>query len=192
MLRSVVLCSIVLLMKPSETFARRVREVRRRKPWRQQDLSDRLREFDWVIDQSVIARIENPKKRPVSLDEAIVISAALGTTPIHLIVDPTDVEPLHLAPNHAVNAREARQWLRGQRPLREEDALTYYSEVSVEERKRQYDTTVSLLIHLAHSVIDAVEKSADRLDPDAREVIADRIDLLNRELDRQQGRNHEQ
>lgn len=188
MLQGVVLCGIVLLMKPSETFSNRVKEVRRRKQWTQQDLSDRLRELDWPIDQSVIARIEDPKKRPVSLDEAIVLSAALGTTPIHLIVDPAGIEPLHLAPNYAVNAREARQWLRGQRPLREEDALTYYTEVSVEERKRQYDTTVALLMHLAESVVDAVSESADRIDPDSRAKIADRIDNLNRELDRQQGR----
>ena len=65
---------------PSDVFRRNMREIRKRRRWRQADLAQRL---DW--DRSVISLIENGR-REISLDEAIAICATLGVSPLNLVV----------------------------------------------------------------------------------------------------------
>ena len=169
-------------MRPSNVFAARLKEVRTGKGWTQQQLADQLGELGRTLDRAAIARIE-AGDRQVSIDELIEISAALGTTPVHMIVPISGDQPLHVAPRLSVSPREARQWIRGQGPLREEDVRTYYTEVSLDELQDRARRERSLFMSLAQSVVDAVAGSVDDLDSAARDAIADRIDLLNRKLD---------
>ena len=127
----------------------------------------------------------------MSLDEAVAISAALGTNPVHMIVDPNRDEPINLAPDLSVWPDDARSWLSGLGALRDEDTVTYYTEVSAKELRRQFDVQLSLLMHLLQSVVDAVIESAEDLDDAALNTIADRIDALSRELDLRRQRNRE-
>ena len=70
------------LPAPSEIFRARLREVRRRQGWTQQQIA----EAPGVnLDASAITRLERGT-RGVMLDDVITISAALGVSPLHMIV----------------------------------------------------------------------------------------------------------
>lgn len=178
-------------MKPSETFAARLREVRTRKGWTQQQLSERLNDLGRRMDRAALARIETGD-RQVSIDELVELSAVLGVTPIHMVIPASGDHLVDIAPELSVSPRQARGWIRGQSPLRPEDAHTYYTEVSVDEIEERYDRTRALLLNLAQSVVDAVTEAAGNLDDDSRNRIADTVDALNRELDRHQGGGHDE
>jgi transcriptional regulator with XRE-family HTH domain len=113
------------MSRPSEAFRRQLRQIRKARGWTQQDLANALAEAGMGrLDVFVINRMESGKRR-VSLDEAIGIAAVLGVSPLHLIV-PRDDARVHLTPQEAVTAADARVWLRGMRPLRKADERLFY------------------------------------------------------------------
>ena len=68
-------------MQPSEAFALRVKEVRSRRGWTQQELASRIT----GIGRPALTRIEL-NDREVTVDDLIQICAALGVSPVHMIV----------------------------------------------------------------------------------------------------------
>ena len=110
-----------------QAFARQVRESRERKPWSQEQLVDRLREMGVEWDRATLARLE-AGKRKASLDEAMLLAAALGVSPQYLFL-PRSNEPVQLAPNLTVEVRLARDWVRGYTPLNEADERSFFTEV---------------------------------------------------------------
>ena len=67
--------------RPSQVFARRMREVRERRGWKQHDLAAHLRRMGVALDRTAVARIETGN-RGLSLDEAMGIDAALAGAPM--------------------------------------------------------------------------------------------------------------
>jgi transcriptional regulator with XRE-family HTH domain len=116
---------------PSEVFRTRLREVRRLKRWTQADLAAALAREGLEIGEPAITRMESGK-RGVLLDEAIVIAAVLGVSPLHMLV-PLDDGEAQLGPTLAVKTADARAWLRGQRPLREPDERLFYAQTPASE-----------------------------------------------------------
>jgi transcriptional regulator with XRE-family HTH domain len=166
-------------MKPSEVFAERMQEVRERRRWSQQELADRLDELGWPTDRSTLARIEG-KSRGVSLNDAVAIAAALGPSLNSMVVplgSPKGVQ-IELAPKLCVAPSQARSWLRGHGPLREQDRRTYFTEVSDEEFHRMQQTGVSVMLGLLQQIVDALFN-------DDRESAAELVDDLNRQLARE-------
>ena len=166
-------------MKPSEVFAERMQEVRERRRWSQQELADRLDELGWPTDRSALARIEG-KSRGVSLNDAVAIAAALGPSLNSMVVplgSPKGVQ-IELAPKLWVGPSQARSWLRGNGPLREQDRRTYFTEVSDEEFHRVQQTGVSVMLGLLQQIVDALLN-------DDRESAAELVDDLNRQLARE-------
>ena len=106
---------------PSEVFRRRVREVRQAKGWTQPQLAEAL---GAELTPFAIARLESGK-RGVSLDEAVALAAVLGPSLLHMLV-PLENTRVHLAPQLAERAVDARAWIRGQRPLRQADEQLFY------------------------------------------------------------------
>lgn len=104
----------------SAVFRERLREVRRIKGWTQQQLSEALADLGVRLESTTINRLEKGS-RGVSVDEVIGIAAALGVSPLHLLVPLEDGETVDVTPNLTVSAADARAWLRGQRPLRDTD-----------------------------------------------------------------------
>ena len=47
------------MARPSQSFAARLKEVRKGRGWTQQDLADYLKEVGWSIDRAAIARVES-------------------------------------------------------------------------------------------------------------------------------------
>lgn len=97
-------------------FARRLREAREARRWRQQDLADAMSKLGMPIDRTTLAKIEKGQ-REVRLDELVALAAALDIAPLHLFLPIEGDEPVRLAPKLTVDQIHARQWARGRRPL---------------------------------------------------------------------------
>jgi transcriptional regulator with XRE-family HTH domain len=163
-------------LRPSEVFARRVREVRERQRWSQDDLARRLGELGLPMDRAQVARIER-MDRKVSINEVFIIALALNVAPVHLLVPVTSFEPeVLLAPKLAVTPRLARQWLRGQTALGEEDARSYFAEISDDEWSAHQKPGINVVLQLAQQLVHAV------VDED-RDRAAGLIDTLHADLE---------
>lgn len=123
---------------PQDTARERIRELRQRHNWSQQDLADVLNnQFGVPVDRATIARVELGN-RELSLDEALLYALALNVAPVHLFVpvgtkDKDADEPVRLGLNLECSPAEMRAWIRGQRPLLPQDPRTYYMAVPVKE-----------------------------------------------------------
>jgi transcriptional regulator with XRE-family HTH domain len=126
-----------------ETFAKRVREVRERRGWTQQQLADRLRELGVPIDRTKVNRVETGA-RAVSIDDALAIAAALGVSPSVLFFPLASSEPVRLTPERVVAAEEGRRWFRGEQPLHPADedqpseladTLAFLTEIAEDEAR---------------------------------------------------------
>ncbi len=65
----------------------------------------------------------------VLLNDAFAIAAVLGVSPLHLLV-PDETDPIYLTPEIAAARRDLDLWIRGLKPLRDEDQLTFHLEAS--------------------------------------------------------------
>ena len=81
-----------------QTAARRVRYLRERLGWSHQDLADRLRILGAPIGPGVASATRDTQARPVGVDEAMRLAAALDVAPVHLLVDPDADEPIQATP----------------------------------------------------------------------------------------------
>lgn len=166
----------VTAKRPSGVFAGRLREAREHKGWSQQDLCDRLAEVGARTDRATIARTESGE-RGVSLDDAVLYSAALGASLVHMIIPINGGELLALAPQWEVTPRLARHWVRAESALRPEDGRTLVAEAPEEEWLARQHVFLDLAAAQLRDVVDAV------VDED-RERAADSIDKLNLLLER--------
>lgn len=119
------------MASPSKVFRDRLKEARKLKGWTQQQLADALASLGVKLDASGITRMERGT-RGVTLDDVIAIAAALGVSPLHMIV-PLDDNGAQLAPSLTVSTADARAWLRGQRPLQEADERLFYAQTPESE-----------------------------------------------------------
>ena len=82
-------------------------------------------------DRSVVANLENGRRASVSVEELFALAYVLDVAPVNLMV-PTDKEPPPYAPvsDLVVSAQDAREWVRGRRPIGEQDMDTYFSKIA--------------------------------------------------------------
>lgn len=92
-----------------------------------QELADRVKEIGGKLDRAAISKIES-LSRNVSLDEALLLAAALDVAPVHLFFPLNDDAEVEIAPGlKPVATVDARAWLRGQGPLPGRSEQTYRS-----------------------------------------------------------------
>ena len=103
-------------------FARRVREARKRRGWSQQDLADRLAALGYPMTRVVLTKLEQGK-RQATVEDLFAIGHALGVPLVYLLVPREDEAQIEVVPGVAVSAPEARAWIRGQLPPRDEADL---------------------------------------------------------------------
>ena len=113
--------------RPEQVAAERIRALRTRHGWTQQQLADRLREFGSPIDRVAIAKLETGQRR-LPLDEALLFAYALDVAPTSLFI-PFEDEYVQIAPTRIVKPTEARLWVTGQQALPEQDIRFYFAEV---------------------------------------------------------------
>ena len=77
-------------MKPSEVFARRLREKRKDRGFTQEQLAEMLTAVGIPISKTALLGIESGK-RGLSLDEAFGITAVLNAVPAHMLTPPEGV-----------------------------------------------------------------------------------------------------
>lgn len=119
-----------------QVTARRVRYLRERLGWSQQNLADKLANFGMPIDRAQIARLELGK-RGISLDETMRLAFALNVAPVNLVTDPEDdAEPMAPIPGAEYPPAEARKWIRGEKPMLFQDPRDYFMNVSRDEFER--------------------------------------------------------
>jgi transcriptional regulator with XRE-family HTH domain len=120
-------------------FGRRLREVRKRHGWTQQDLADRMTELGHPIHRVTLARIEKggTPAHNVTLENVLALSFALGVSPLHMICpfDP-DARLRVVSKKQAVDSILVRQWLRGWEPLLDEPRGFFLDELPPDDVER--------------------------------------------------------
>src|SRR3954469_2213572 len=102
---------------PDQTTRERIRQLRKRHDWTQQDLADALNRIGAQTDRAAVAKVELGK-RGLSLDEMLQYALVLDVAPVHLIVPIDDDERLMLGANFVdCTPAELRAWIRGERPF---------------------------------------------------------------------------
>jgi transcriptional regulator with XRE-family HTH domain len=175
---------------PSQHVARRVRELRTRHGLSARELAERLDDLGFPqIDRSVIANLENGRRKSVSVDELLAFAAALKVAPVHLLV-PVDNDTFLRVGRASVIPEHAREWVRGSRPRRRDDSRIYYTEVPDNEWQLHTpppaDALRTALVDMgfAGAQVDAALEGVDLTDPNAvRDVVLPR---LNRAAAKQQ------
>lgn len=104
----------------SDVFRQRVREVRKLRGMTQAQLAAAVAALGVKMEEPAVMRLEKGT-RGVSVDDVLAFSAALGVSPLSMIVPLEDEATLDVTPALEVDAQQARAWVRGQRPLRDTD-----------------------------------------------------------------------
>jgi transcriptional regulator with XRE-family HTH domain len=96
-------------MRPSEVFARRLRETRKARGLTQTQLAAELTNAGVPISKTALLGIETLKRR-VTLDEALAIAAGLNAVPAHML-SPPEGAFLQVDDRFAIPARGVREFL---------------------------------------------------------------------------------
>jgi transcriptional regulator with XRE-family HTH domain len=96
--------------RPSEVFAKRLRETRKARGMSQTELAQRMTDWGRPMSREALLRIENGS-RGVSLDEALALAATLFAVPPHLLT-PLGDEYVWLTDKMGVDGEGMRAWLR--------------------------------------------------------------------------------
>lgn len=145
-----------------EALGQRVKEIRERKGWFQQDLADRLGAAGYPMNRVTVAKVE-AGKRGVTVDDLLALAAVLNVSPVRLMLpDAAGEEPVSITPAVSVPAWAAWAWAEGQGPLPTlsdddglytvEEAEEYLRERPAELRQREQDPAVRAAVRLVHRV----------------------------------------
>ena len=119
---------------PTQTVAKRVRELRKRHGWSASQLAERLAALGLPWDRFTVQNLENGRRRNITLDESVALAYALDVAPVHLMVSPADEHREYfIAPELFTVANQAREWFRGRSPIPGQDPRMYFSEVPARE-----------------------------------------------------------
>lgn len=168
-------------ISPSEAFRLQMPVMRDRKQprWSQEALAAAVSELGEPMHQATVAKIESGT-RGISLDDAMGIAAALGVSPVHMVAASflQDVDRVAVAPKLPATTSLVRGWMRGQSPLREQDARFFFTEVSEEEWLAQQQVGLQAILSMVQDLIEAVVA-------DDRDRVADLLDGIYQEVQRQ-------
>ncbi len=118
---------------PDEATRARIRELRKRHAWTQQQLADQLNQLGARTDRAAVAKVELGK-RGLSLTEAFQYALALDVAPVHLFVPTDSDEEITLGPQYTCTPKEMRGWIKGARPMFPfQNPRTYFAEVPLDE-----------------------------------------------------------
>lgn len=157
---------------PNEALARQMAELREQLGMSRAELGRRLAELGWEVDPTTLLRIErgpwrkdDRDGRTVTLDEALLIAAALGVSPSHLLVPRSTTDRL-LIGNLEVEPDQAREWISGRLPLTDDaDSFAFYSAVPESEMTPAFEKAID---HLQTAAMHAQEEVRRRMNQKAQ------------------------
>jgi transcriptional regulator with XRE-family HTH domain len=100
----------------TDTTRKRIRELRKRHAWTQEQLAQALNTLGAQTDRAAVAKVEGGL-RDLRLEETVLYAVALDVALVHLLIDPDSEEPVTIGPNLTAKPHELRTWIRGHRPL---------------------------------------------------------------------------
>lgn len=107
----------------------RIAQVRERRGWNKQELAQALKDVGSNLDRFALAKIEG-HHRGISVEEVLLIAAALGVSPVQLLTPHEQGESVSLG-SLTVGGERLRRWIRGRTPLTDEaDLGVFFGEVS--------------------------------------------------------------
>lgn len=162
----------------------RVREHRDLHGLTQSQVAERLRNnLGWTIDRSLLARIETGD-RQVTVDELLLLAAALDTTPLLLMTPAEEGQLMQPLPWRSMTSSRVRAWISDNVPLWEQDRVAYERSTTAawRETARHEAAVGSLLDRIAATY--GVE-TIDEVDPEAEltVVAAAMVDVLGLEIE---------
>ncbi len=172
---------------PREVLAGLLPLVRGRAGLTAQDLADRVGQLGGRLDRAAISKIES-QSRNVTLDEALLLAAALSVEPAALFLPRDDDTPVRLAAGLTATAGQVRRWVRGVEPLPGGDAATFRYERPASDRERlsrrlldaeMATANAERRLQVARARLDAVSKDRGKHDATLsllRPVEAQRLD----------------
>jgi transcriptional regulator with XRE-family HTH domain len=96
----------------SDVFRRRLKEVRNRRGWSQEELARRLAGAGYQISREKVAKIETSKTARIDVDDLFAICAVLSVSPLHMLIPLDDESEVNPVPSMPIRAREMRAWVR--------------------------------------------------------------------------------
>ncbi|MBW8704414.1 hypothetical protein MBT84_32925 [Streptomyces sp. MBT84] len=122
-------------LSPTDTVAKRVREVRKRRGLTAEQLADKLREQGVLWDRYTVTKLENGKRQNITLSEWLTLAAVLNVAPTHLLL-PVDggEEAYQVTPTRTERVEQVRGWVRGHWPLPGANVIQFQAEMPEEEQ----------------------------------------------------------
>ncbi|MGW2587987.1 helix-turn-helix domain-containing protein [Streptomyces virginiae] len=113
--------------EPVGTISERARRLRRLKDWTAAELGERMASLGVPWDRSIVANLENGRRKSVSVSEWLALAVALDVAPVHLLVPPEGGR-YRPTPELEYEASTVRAWIRGEEPLPGVDPRTFRME----------------------------------------------------------------
>lgn len=117
--------------RPHRAIADRVKALRKGRGWSAQRLADEMVKVGISWDRSIVANLENGRRASVSVEEWLALAYVLDVAPVNVVV-PTesDVTGVELVQGLIVDPGVAREWIRGRKPIGDQDMDTYFSKIA--------------------------------------------------------------
>lgn len=103
-------------MSPQTVLAQRLRRLRERRGWSQEQLASRLADRGLVWQRTTVAKVE-AGSRQVTVDELVAVAFVIGVSPAALVVPPEMLETLAVTPSNELDAGMVWHWIAGQQVL---------------------------------------------------------------------------
>jgi transcriptional regulator with XRE-family HTH domain len=105
-------------MTVGQSIGKQVSRARQRRGWTQQRLADAIRAHDKTskLGRGAVAKIENGERK-VSVDEWLLLSAALNVPPVLLLLPLGSEDVVEITPRSRIHPQLALDWLMGNEAL---------------------------------------------------------------------------
>lgn len=137
----------------ARTIGRQVRRYRDRAGMSAQRLADELAELGAPMERSVLAGLENGRRRTVSVAELIAFGKVLDVAPLALVYPVEDEDPIEVLPGQFADVVAASKWFAGDTPFPDEaEGLTeaqqwaWADDAAALSQLRKHDRYVQLML----------------------------------------------
>ena len=170
------------MASPRDVFAAGARAVRKARGWTQQDVARRVDELGGKLHYATLSKIE-AGTRSVSLDEALLLAAALQVSAGNLISGEAAAahgqeQPLEIADQLTLTRQQMRGWLCGQIYIK----LDSISDDPALRDIAPDEMWAASIAAYQYSIIGHVQDLLDELDVDLPEGARKVVEALNVQL----------